>query len=1199
MKNFSKQQGRSIGINISNSVHSGGCCSSADSGELMTFSNELAGYSIEQHLFSFSGRAPFDFLWSSWIIEKENYQKWLSTIPLTFPDYTSHGTDHSKVILSRIEALLGKERIMLLSPTDAWLLLQCAYSHDIGMCVTADEKAALFMEIDNHPAMVLDALLKDDYFRNYLLSAEIASYSIPFHMHDRFASYIRFLSQMIQRNDREEIAKYINQLESEGYSLSKQIYRTVIKQYFRSHHAKLAREKLIQEAQASTMNNTLPVRLRKIVAEINYCHGAAWKEIVKRLPRQDNGFHTDYVHPQFIAALIRLGDLLDMDSNRFNPYQIDSAGVLSKTSACHLLKHMAITKFMVDTNWIDIEARYRFDEAKDFLLRHYFLKQKKEERAEDEESKAIEKAVIDFETRRMMEESASVLRDWISWLHDDLKEFSTNWNAIVPENMTGFIAALRTNDIYFNDNDIPVESDELELRYSISPRRASQIIEGSELYNDSLTFFRELVQNAIDATKRQVFRSIKAQNNESDIQQAFLPRQILRDTLLPQALKKYKVSVSIEYMPCKPGQPCDFLDIVIRDYGIGITYEKLKQMRHIGAVSLSEEEKRELNEMPQCLQPTGEYGIGMQSAFTVVDSFEIVTWPRYEENKKPNYKRVIRLICPELGGDIVNEEFPISPGANNRFGTDVIIHLPLTQENVRNLMQYKELNTFAIRSDRILAIDGVIDRIKRYILETFSDDMVGMEFFFIRADDKACGKEQKTTIASFSFPEYQRHSFSSDGNSYLFVKEGISPDKPLCYWYNSRNGEESVLLTLQNKPQSRVRLFFKGIAVSSQNNRYNPSRVFRIPGVDLQINIMSGSAAKMLEISRDYIKPAGYKPLRENVQHALTSFYLTIFHCIDSSDGDEWKDLREYIFQLFFQNPAHMLCFCQVLEAFHEPMNPPRIEHMAELLEAGYRALLSKERQGMAADFSVPTMSILYGSVYIGNMASLEALHWIKTGNIWFTDYRFEDSFCSDILIRQENSENMCAIYDNLSGIYDLTYGKVRIIQDMAWQTQYIRLYTLVKADSTSPYPEFVMEEYYRLCLLIINEYINRYLLENDTYKKEEIGNYILSFPAVKEYQSIAVNQFPAESPDELAARYSRFIICPCNVKKLTDYFRPDNRKAEARISFLSDEKREALFNDEAVKELIVAMPLVRQDMETDARVNMYKKLFAFFDGSR
>jgi hypothetical protein len=92
-------------------------------------------YTLENHLETFSKNPNYHMLWISWNSEKEEYIKRLSTISHKFNSYSLHDESHSRIILNRIEALLGVDRILLLSPTDTWLLLQCAYTHDIGMCI--------------------------------------------------------------------------------------------------------------------------------------------------------------------------------------------------------------------------------------------------------------------------------------------------------------------------------------------------------------------------------------------------------------------------------------------------------------------------------------------------------------------------------------------------------------------------------------------------------------------------------------------------------------------------------------------------------------------------------------------------------------------------------------------------------------------------------------------------------------------------------------------------------------------------------------------------------------------------------------------------------------------------------------------------------------------------------------------------------
>lgn len=1197
---FTKPKSQSMEVNINTGV-----IDSPRAGSLRdAYNGNISGYSIEEHLFSFAAEYPYSFLCSSWIIEKEAFQKRLATIPLTFPSFSSHGADHSAVILSRIEALLGENRIRLLSPTDAWLLLQCAYSHDIGMCVADKEKNALFSEIERNPN-ALEGLLSNEDFMDYLTVTDSSPLYSPFHMHDRFISSVRFLHQMIDRNDQDEMKKFIKQVKSAEYSQAKNILSTVAMRYFRSRHAQRSRDMLIREAQDSTLNGVLPVRLRKIVAEIDYCHGTAWQEILVRLPPQDNGLHTDYIHPQFIAALLRLGDLLDLDSNRFNPFQLELIGRLDKDSVIHKIKNMAINKFMVDTQWIDIEARYRYEEVYSFLTTHYFA----EEHAgvpfltEDERR---------LETRKIIEKSANALRDWISCLHDDLKEFSHNWNAIVPSNMTGYIAALRKNDIFIGDGDVPVESDELELRYVISPRRASQIIEGSELYNDSLVFIRELTQNSIDATKRQIYKSIVAQRDDSGSGGLFKSSQIKADSLFLPSLRKCKVSVLIEYVRASSDgvEKPDELKITFRDYGIGITYEKLKQMRHIGAISMSKEERDELNETPQWLRPTGEYGIGMQSVFTIADSFDITTYPRYERMWMTDRQRNIRLFCPELGGDIVNEEEPKSEKDKKRFGTDVIVRLPLVHKNIVKLLQHRDFGQFDSRSDKILDINAIFERLRRYILETFTDDIVSLDFTFIspegEPDDR---KKTERTLASFSFPNCLHH-FYSLGDSFLFLREQSEQGQQpaICFWHNSDDGKESVLLTLRNAEESRVRLYYKGIII---NNNDNSFPIFKIPGVDAQVNIMSGTAGELLEISRDYIKPTGYRLIRNLVQNALNNFYRAVFLCLSGNEKEEKeavrKELKEKLYQFFIQNLEHMMCFYQILCTLKEQIDLSGFDNIAKELESrtenalyirNLRAYQSDSFAPYAAMFFI--MSILHGKMYISKIASHEAIRWIQAGSIWYTDFRFEDSFSSSIELREENGDVICAMYDNLSGIYDLTYDKVRIIQDKTWKAQYIKLYTLVKVEEGPQYPHFMLEEYHRLCLLIVNEYIDLYLSEKDPYRKEELGNYILSFPAIKTYQDIAVDHFPAESPNELAARFTRFIVCPCNVKELSHYFINSEQSQAAensssKLTFLTQEELDALFSDNKVKTFIEDLPLIRQDISPRDKVDRYINLFRNF----
>lgn len=716
-KDFQTRQNGASDIDINN-TNVLNCCPLQGSMGGRLSNTGANDYTIERHLASFEHTPPYDLLWSNWVIEKETYKKRLSTIARSFPTYSSHDASHSEVILSRIEALLGEARLRLLLPTDAWLLLQCAYTHDLGMGISEKENDDLLTRLEKEPDIIKGLIERDD-FKKYLMEMDRDVFFSLFRVHDPLITSVRFLLKVIDNDDKNEIERFIGQVKKSEYSKAKSMFSTITTQYFRSRHAERTRSILMREAQDCMLNGIIPERLRKFVAEIDYCHGALWNKILSCLPQQDNGLSTDYIHPQFVAALLRLGDLLDLDSNRFNRYQIEQVEPLPGESMVHYLKHMAITRMMVSPQRIDIEARYNTTDV-ERVMNIYYFSGDNGATATDAAGKESRQIMV----REMIERSANALRDWIGWLHDDLKEFAQHWNAIIPEDMPGYIATLRKNDIYIDDK--PVEPDELLLRYIISPQRAARIIEGAELYDDALTFIREVVQNSIDASKKQIFKN--AVEFTAQMEQG----QQDRLAYYPVLLDRYYVDIDMKYCvaPKSRGGAVDALEITFRDYGIGITYDKLKQMRHIGAIARSDEERREQREMEEWLNPTGEFGIGMQSVFTVADSFEIHTFPRYEANRSPGLKRNIRLSCPELGGDIVNEEETKEGKEKNRFGTDVVVRISLDRDNLSKLLRYKDASAFDRRTETVQNINAVMSKVVEYIQETFTDDLITLNFNF-------------------------------------------------------------------------------------------------------------------------------------------------------------------------------------------------------------------------------------------------------------------------------------------------------------------------------------------------------------------------------------------------------------------------------------------------------------------------------------
>lgn len=72
-------------------------------------------------------------LHSLWILLKKRLIEELSNSRSVFVNFSLHDSSHSQSILHAIERFLGEKRIELLSATDTFMLLVCAYAHDYGM----------------------------------------------------------------------------------------------------------------------------------------------------------------------------------------------------------------------------------------------------------------------------------------------------------------------------------------------------------------------------------------------------------------------------------------------------------------------------------------------------------------------------------------------------------------------------------------------------------------------------------------------------------------------------------------------------------------------------------------------------------------------------------------------------------------------------------------------------------------------------------------------------------------------------------------------------------------------------------------------------------------------------------------------------------------------------------------------------------
>lgn len=512
---------------------------------------EYRSITIEERLKQISIVQPeFTELWSTWILNKQALEPILSAIIKDYPHYSFHDATHSESILLNVERLLGSENINKLSPTDLWLLLHVAYLHDFGMVIIDTKlyevwKSAEFQDFLKEKSEKADEDIKK--------AAEMI-----IKLHDEYEHYDKTWPLDI-----------------------KKAVTLLISVFCRSKHAEYSREYILDINNLWGIdlghNGLIKNRLISLVGEISTIHTKPFNEILN-LHKESNGFKNDYVHPRFIACLLRLGDVLDLDNGRFNTFGEEIFGERPDESKRHFEKHESTKHVLVTTEVIEVEADCKTDS-------------------------------VYRETRK-----------WFDSLENELNHLRLNWNDIAPVEF-GRPPKLASKKILRNGaEDIHGLSN---LKFNISQKKAFELLEGSSIYKDAFSCLREIVQNAEDASKIQLWRDIKSGVFYCS---GGIPKEKVENgTLHPSDIsswiyKIYTITVDVEK------DENNNAVVTVSDHGTGIAISTLKSMCNVGESYFSKSElKTEIEEMPDWLKPTANFGVGLQSCFMATNKFSILT----------------------------------------------------------------------------------------------------------------------------------------------------------------------------------------------------------------------------------------------------------------------------------------------------------------------------------------------------------------------------------------------------------------------------------------------------------------------------------------------------------------------------------------------------------------------------------------------
>lgn len=586
---------------------------------------------IEKHLENYSKcddkEGRYRALWNTWANNKSWLSRMLSLVCQSFQSFSIHDASHSEVVLHNIERILGEERISQLSATDAFVILHICYLHDIGMVISHAER---------------EEIIASEAFYNMVRELGEGN-------DERFQSAVENLERTDYENERYDeeenrIHLYRDKLE---------VYYAIINllaTYRRREHGKKGADSLRDGIENNTAlgigfaMSEIPKRIFLTMADCAETHTMAHTESIMELPYRDGGYAYDYMHPRFDAVLLQLGDVLDMDNNRFHPLMRETAGNIPHLSEVHARKHASIRKLCVNNESIFIEADCG------------------------------------------NQEELRLIREEYDMIYNILEVAGYYWADICPKEVSGCLPTLKEIRLLLNGKEIPKEL--VTARFVIPQEKAFHLLEGSNMYQGRFVFLRELLQNAIDATKAQYF--IDCMMNRIDGKEIGNTQDYTLENLNNMnSVKKYPIILSFsilkrkkftdEYEKVKTddlnhleGYEIGVL-VKIKDYGIGIGKDDILALAQVAHGN----QKKIRKKMPRWLQPTGEFGIGLQSVFTVTPRFYCETFLRNGEHYRIEFNSGVH------GGYINTTPIPVFSDnilESGLYGTEFSIFLPYTQK---------------------------------------------------------------------------------------------------------------------------------------------------------------------------------------------------------------------------------------------------------------------------------------------------------------------------------------------------------------------------------------------------------------------------------------------------------------------------------------------------------------------------------------
>ena len=502
-------------------------------------------------------KASDERLYGKFLDVRKHVTDWLQYIPATFPHYTRHSVVHSDSIIEQMSRFLfdadaHNAPVVDLSPIEAYIAGCAAYLHDAGMVASDAEKVEI---------------LKSDEWRDW------TSGSAPGAARWREIQVLRSSSKPSDAN----VNDFLCDIQT----------RFLLAEFVRRFHHLRSKEIIAaNEDQFAQFAFGDPI-LKRTIGDVCVSHGLSSADLEDRDRFPDRReIMGQSANVRFLALILRIGDLLDMSTDRACPLLLNAACPLPPESLAHWTQYQRFTHRLTAPDVIEVAAECQNQDE------HRYLK------------------------------------DWCSWLVREIESGTVlmsrsnrhnKW--VLPRASIDCAGATITIAPSASANYMPCN-----WQFELRPELVFERLIG-DAYSDSNAYIRELLQNAFDATRCQMYRDLQ----EGGVSPPAYPTQVEASIR-----SQYPIRVTLSQRQC-PNQLSGLDEerqfLSVEDVGIGMDEDIIKRfLLQVGESFYTTSEFRRTYRFV----PTSRFGVGFLSVFSASDRIEIDTFkPRSALDRGP------------------------------------------------------------------------------------------------------------------------------------------------------------------------------------------------------------------------------------------------------------------------------------------------------------------------------------------------------------------------------------------------------------------------------------------------------------------------------------------------------------------------------------------------------------------------------------